>query len=83
MLREYEDVQNNIQDLKKYIEEKIVQQEKMSKEIEELQKKWLQPLEQLIEKINANFSAYFAAMDCAGEVTLSHGENPVSITYAI
>ncbi|XP_067207450.1 structural maintenance of chromosomes protein 5 [Linepithema humile] len=77
VLREYEDVQNNIKALKKYIEEKTVELEKISKEIEELKKKWLQPLEELVEKINANFSAYFAAMDCAGEVTLSHGENPM------
>jgi len=38
---------------------------------------------ELIEKINANFSSYFFAMDCAGEVTLSLGENVVSVKYMI
>lgn len=72
-------MQNNIQILKKYIAENTDKIERMAKEIEELKEKWLQPLQQLIEKINTNFSSYFAAMDCAGEVTLSHGENPVSV----
>lgn len=53
----------------------------MMKEIESIKEKWLQPLKQLVEKINANFSTFFSQLDCAGEVTLSHGENVVSINY--
>ncbi|KAL6263333.1 hypothetical protein P5V15_006130 [Pogonomyrmex californicus] len=75
ILREYEEMQNNIQKLTDFVKNKTIVLEKMKTEIEELKEKWLRPLEQLIEKINTNFSAYFSAMDCAGEVTLSHGEN--------
>lgn len=72
-------MQNNIQDLTEFIKTKSLILEKMTKEIEKLKEKWLRPLEQLVEKINTNFSSYFFAMDCAGEVTLSHGENVVSV----
>lgn len=72
-------MQNNIHNLTEFIKTKSFILEKMTKEIEKLKEKWLQPLEQLVEKINTNFSSYFFAMDCAGEVTLSHGENVVSI----
>ncbi|KAG5343223.1 SMC5 protein, partial [Acromyrmex heyeri] len=75
ILREYEEMQNNILDLTEFIKKKSILLEQMTKEIAKLKEKWLQPLQQLIEKINANFSSYFFAMDCAGEVTLSHGEN--------
>lgn len=83
ILREYEEIQNKIHDLTEFVEQKSIVLEKMTKEIEKLKEKWLQPLEQLVEKINTNFSSYFSAMDCAGEVTLSHGENVVSITQDI
>ncbi|XP_071634268.1 structural maintenance of chromosomes protein 5 [Temnothorax longispinosus] len=75
ILREYEDIQENIHALTEFIKKKTVVLEKMTTEIENLKEKWLYPLEQLVEKINSNFSSYFFAMDCAGEVTLSHGEN--------
>lgn len=35
-------------------------------------------MSQTIEKINSNFSMYFSAMDCAGEVILAQPENNVS-----
>lgn len=76
-------MQNSIRNLTEFIKKNSVVLEQMTKEIEKLKEKWLNPLEQLIEKINSNFSSYFFAMDCAGEVTLSHGENVVSINTAI
>lgn len=72
-------MQNNIYDLTEFIKKESIVLEKMTKDIEKLKEKWLRPLEQLVEKINTNFSSYFFAMDCAGEVTLSHGENVVSV----
>ncbi|XP_011880783.1 PREDICTED: structural maintenance of chromosomes protein 5 [Vollenhovia emeryi] len=75
ILREYEEIQNNIQKLTEFTKKKSVTLEAMNKEIETLKEKWLQPLQELIEKINTNFSSYFTAMDCAGEVTLSHDDN--------
>lgn len=79
ILREYEEIQNNIQNLTEYVKKKSIVLEQMTKEIEKLKEKWLKPLGQLVEKINSNFSSYFFEMDCAGEVTLSHGENVVSV----
>lgn len=38
---------------------------------------WLDPLLQLISRINANFSEFFTAMGCAGEVELGRPENEV------
>lgn len=79
MLREYEEIQNNIQNLTEFIKQKTIKLEEMTKEIKRLKDKWLPLLEQLIERINTNFSSYFSAMDCAGEVTLAHGEDVVSL----
>ncbi|XP_050458298.1 structural maintenance of chromosomes protein 5 [Cataglyphis hispanica] len=75
VLHEYEEIQNNIQNLTEFIKKKTTKLEEMTKEIKRLKDKWLPLLEQLIERINTNFSSYFSAMDCAGEVTLAHGED--------
>lgn len=52
--------------------------ETTTQQMETLREEWLRSLSQIVEKINTNFSTYFSAMSCAGEVTLSHGENIVS-----
>lgn len=39
--------------------------------------RWLKPLKQLVEQINAKFSDFFRHMQCAGEVDL-HYENEVN-----
>lgn len=75
ILREYEEMQNDIQNLTEFVKKKSTLLREMTIEIEKLKEMWLQPLQQLVEKINENFSTYFSEMDCAGEVTLSHGEN--------
>ena len=53
--------------------------ENYTSEIEELRNSWHQPLQELISKINKNFSDFFKQMNCAGEVDLSVPENPVCI----
>jgi len=83
VLHEYEEIQNNIQKLTEFVKQKTIKVEEMTKEINTLKEKWLPLLEQLIERINTNFSSYFSAMDCAGEVTLAHGENVVSLSAYI
>lgn len=80
MLHEYEEIQSNIQNLTEFVKQKTIKVEEMTKEINILKEKWLPQLEQLIERINTNFSSYFSAMDCAGEVTLAHAENVVSLS---
>ena len=40
-------------------------------------KAWLEPLRELIAKVNVNFGKFFANMQCVGEVSLDHGEDEV------
>ena len=39
---------------------------------------YLEPLKELIEKINHNFGAFFAKIHCVGEISLDQGEDEVS-----
>ena len=75
VLREYEDVETEIRRLKEFIQKKTESMESTAQQMETLREEWLRSLLQIVEKINTNFSSYFSAMSCAGEVTLSHGEN--------
>ena len=52
-------------------------------ETEVVRRRWLDPLKDLIGQISSNFSAYFTAMKCAGEVSLSIPQNPVCIITSI
>ena len=47
-------------------------------DIEEAKRHWLQPLEELIGRINRSFGMFFNSMKCVGEVDLNVPENPVS-----
>ena len=38
---------------------------------------WLELLRPMIESINENFSAFFATLECVGEVRLDEPENKV------
>lgn len=42
----------------------------------QVKERWLNPLKELVEKINEKFSNFFSSMQCAGEVDL-HTENEV------
>ena len=48
-------------------------------ETDEVKQRWLEPVKQLVGRISRNFSQYFAAMKCAGEVDVSVPENEVCI----
>jgi len=52
-------------------------------ETDVVRQRWLEPLQDIIGQINTNFSAYFAAMKCAGEVSLSKPSNPVSHLFML
>jgi len=54
-------------------------------EISQLRDSWLPPLQEIIDKVNQQFSSYFRQMKCAGEVTLRVPPNPVSepLLYSI
>ena len=42
-----------------------------------VKQRWLEPVKELVGRISRNFSQYFAAMKCAGEVDVSIPDNPV------
>ena len=48
--------------------------------IEETKLKWLEPLKELISRINKNFAYFFNCLKCAGEVDLNIPDNPVSLS---
>lgn len=75
ILRRYEEVKNDIDQLKTFIESKTKEMETTTQNIEVLREKWLPPLQETVQQINKNFSSYFSAMNCAGEVILSSGDN--------
>ena len=45
--------------------------EQQSSEMEEVKRKWLDPLRELIAAVNEKFSCYFRQMGCAGQVRLN------------
>lgn len=44
----------------------------------QVKERWLNPLKELVEKINEKFSNFFSSMQCAGEIDL-HTENEVKL----
>ncbi|XP_053989694.1 LOW QUALITY PROTEIN: structural maintenance of chromosomes protein 5 [Hylaeus volcanicus] len=74
-LHEYEKVETEICELKEFIQKKTGEIETLTQRVQTLREKWLQPLSIIVEKINSNFSSYFSAMGCAGEVILVQPEN--------
>ncbi|KAI4478557.1 hypothetical protein M0804_011880 [Polistes exclamans] len=75
IFREFEELEAVINDLQEATEREKLRLESITKDVIILREKWLPPLKKLIEHINMNFSSYFSEMKCAGEVTLSHGDN--------
>lgn len=63
--------------------EKGEELEKVTQEINTVKNVWLPMLENLVEKINGNFSNYFNKMKCAGEVSLNIPDNQVSIHFSM
>ncbi|KFO27206.1 Structural maintenance of chromosomes protein 5 [Fukomys damarensis] len=49
-------------------------QQTVPREYQTVKERWLNPLKELVEKINEKFSNFFSSMQCAGEVDL-HTEN--------
>ncbi|XP_053154068.1 structural maintenance of chromosomes protein 5 isoform X2 [Hemicordylus capensis] len=56
------------------LEEKKKELEDYRKNISQVKERWLNPLKQLVDKINEKFSTFFSSMQCAGEVDL-HTDN--------
>ncbi|XP_076169145.1 structural maintenance of chromosomes 5 isoform X2 [Ptiloglossa arizonensis] len=75
ILSKYEELEREIRHSKEFIQKKTYEVETTSQHIEALREEWLKSLSEIVEKINSNFSLYFAAMGCAGEVILNQAEN--------
>ncbi|KAI4489641.1 hypothetical protein M0802_010900 [Mischocyttarus mexicanus] len=75
IFREYEELEVNINSLQESMDREKLQLETITHDVIKLRDKWLPSLEKLVEHINTNFSSYFSDMKCAGEVSLSHGDN--------
>ncbi|XP_076647779.1 structural maintenance of chromosomes 5 [Halictus rubicundus] len=75
VLRDYDNVEKEINYLKEFIQKKTREMEVTTRQIDQLREEWLTPLSKIVNKINENFSSYFSAMGCAGEVVLAAAEN--------
>uniref|UniRef100_A0A3Q3MHI9 Structural maintenance of chromosomes protein 5 n=1 Tax=Labrus bergylta TaxID=56723 RepID=A0A3Q3MHI9_9LABR len=71
---EYNRREQEIKHLEKDLEERSNNLTAYRQNISEAKERWLNPLKQLVEQINAKFSDFFRHMQCAGEVDL-HSEN--------
>ncbi|KAG5261820.1 hypothetical protein AALO_G00288890 [Alosa alosa] len=74
VVEEYNRREQEIKNLEKELEEKKNALDTYRQNISEVKERWLNPLRQLVERINEKFSEFFRSMQCAGEVDL-HSEN--------
>lgn len=75
-LETYEARNKQIEELESIIENANSTINNANVDIKQLEAKWIEPLQELIEKINKKFSESFKLMNCGGEVSLSASENP-------
>ncbi|KAL1788264.1 structural maintenance of chromosomes protein 5 isoform X2 [Sigmodon hispidus] len=71
---EYTKREIEIQQLTEELKGKKAELEEYRENISQVKERWLNPLKELVEKINEKFSNFFSSMQCAGEVDL-HTEN--------
>ena len=74
-LREYDEARDNVEELRRDIEEREQRMNDRNLKIQDLKNSWVNSLEDLIGRIHQNFSSHFSSMGFAGEVTLSKGSH--------
>ncbi|XP_008568269.1 PREDICTED: structural maintenance of chromosomes protein 5 [Galeopterus variegatus] len=74
VVEEYTKREEEIEQLTEELKRKKVELDKYREDISQVKERWLNPLKELVEKINEKFSNFFSSMQCAGEVDL-HTEN--------
>ncbi|XP_007937716.1 structural maintenance of chromosomes protein 5 [Orycteropus afer afer] len=74
VVEEYMKREEEIEQLTEELKRKKVELDKYRENISQVKERWLNPLKELVEKINEKFSNFFSSMQCAGEVDL-HTEN--------
>ena len=72
-LRQYDEAKDNVEELRRDIEEREQMMNDRNLKIQDLKNSWVTCLEDLIGRIHGNFSSHFSSMGFAGEVTLSRG----------
>ncbi|KAK3096507.1 hypothetical protein FSP39_000824 [Pinctada imbricata] len=76
VIHEYHERKKEIHKLESDIIEKKKRLDSHKDEIEEVKRIWIEPLTDMVEKINENFGHFFSCMNCAGEVDLNVPSNP-------
>ncbi|XP_054996590.1 structural maintenance of chromosomes protein 5 isoform X2 [Sorex araneus] len=74
VVEEYTKREEEIEQLTEELKIKKVELDQYRENISQVKERWLNPLKELVEKINEKFSYFFSSMQCAGEVDL-HTEN--------
>ncbi|XP_062064379.1 structural maintenance of chromosomes protein 5 isoform X2 [Lepus europaeus] len=74
VVEEYTKREEEIEQLTKELKGKRIELDRYRENISQVKERWLNPLKELVEKINEKFSNFFSSMQCAGEVDL-HTEN--------
>ena len=74
-LRQYDEAKDNVEELRRDIEEREQMMNDRNLKIQDLKNSWVTCLEDLIGRIHQNFSSHFSSMGFAGEVTLSRGSH--------
>ncbi|XP_023586619.1 structural maintenance of chromosomes protein 5 isoform X2 [Trichechus manatus latirostris] len=74
VVEEYTKREEEIEQLTEELKRKKVELDKYRENISQVKERWLNPLKELVEKINEKFSSFFSSMQCAGEVDL-HTDN--------
>ncbi|KAM4876295.1 structural maintenance of chromosomes protein 5 isoform 2-T2 [Thomomys bottae] len=74
VVEEYAKREKEIEQLTEELREKKAELDTYRESISQVKERWLNPLKELVEKINEKFSNFFSSMQCAGEVDL-HTEN--------
>ncbi|XP_033296088.1 structural maintenance of chromosomes protein 5 isoform X3 [Orcinus orca] len=74
VVEEYTKREEEIEQLTEELKIKNVELDKYRENISQVKERWLNPLKELVEKINEKFSNFFSSMQCAGEIDL-HTEN--------
>ncbi|XP_012873852.1 PREDICTED: structural maintenance of chromosomes protein 5 [Dipodomys ordii] len=74
VVEEYAKREKEIEQLTEELKKKRAELDTYRESISQVKERWLNPLKELVEKINEKFSNFFSSMQCAGEVDL-HTEN--------
>ncbi|XP_058792958.1 structural maintenance of chromosomes protein 5 [Phymastichus coffea] len=77
IVNQYNTAKKNVEKCVNDINIKETELRTVSEEIDQVKQKWLPMLNELVEKINRNFSYCFTKMKCAGEVSLIDGGTPM------